>query len=268
MARSSIFSLGEHSEAKVKLYSNYLSIYLNILARAGFAEKIFIFDLLCGEGIYADGKKGSPIIALEKINDHYQANNQKCPTIAVRFNDSEKSEIEPNLYKIDRVQRFAKEIFKPPNVEVRYSHYDFREALEKAKTEFAASTKPVGLFFIDPYGYKIVTPNDIKEILALTNTEVLLFLPSSFMYRFAEKSLGKDFPGSEPLRAFLQELFQPNIPTFSSVYNFIAKIKEQFKIYLGNQVYVDTFTLQNQTNIFSLFFFHNKPSRFCEDGRI
>lgn len=29
----------EHSEAKVKLYGRYLSVYLNILHRAGFVKK-------------------------------------------------------------------------------------------------------------------------------------------------------------------------------------------------------------------------------------
>src|ERR1700690_1972905 len=68
-----------HSEAKLKLYDAYLAKYLNILARNPYVERIFIFDLLCGEGIYGENEKGSPIIALETIKDHYYANNRSCP---------------------------------------------------------------------------------------------------------------------------------------------------------------------------------------------
>jgi hypothetical protein len=45
-------NLLEHSEAKVKLYGTYLAKYLNILARSRYVEKVFLFDLLCGEGIF------------------------------------------------------------------------------------------------------------------------------------------------------------------------------------------------------------------------
>ena len=67
-------SLLEHSEAKIELYGSYLSVYLNILHRAGFAKRIFVFDLFCGEGIYENDAKGSPIIALDCIRNHYYSN--------------------------------------------------------------------------------------------------------------------------------------------------------------------------------------------------
>ena len=52
-----------HSEAKVLFYQKYLDIKLMILVCAHFTREIHIYDLFCGRGIYADGKKGSPIRA-------------------------------------------------------------------------------------------------------------------------------------------------------------------------------------------------------------
>ncbi len=84
----------EHSEAKVKLYGRYLSVYLNILHRAGFIKRIFIFDLFCGEGIYENGAKGSPIISLDCIHNHYYANKNSIPNMTVWFDDIGKSKLE------------------------------------------------------------------------------------------------------------------------------------------------------------------------------
>ena len=110
-------NLYDHSEAKVTLYSNYLSIYLNVLRHAKM-KTIYLYDLFCGEGIYEDGGKGSPIVALECIKNHYYANGQTCPNIRVTFNDSEKSKIEPGKWKSERVQEQAQGIFVPDTVKV------------------------------------------------------------------------------------------------------------------------------------------------------
>ena len=65
----------EHSEAKVSLYRAYLATYLSILSRVPSIQRIFLFDLMCGEGIYANGGKGSPVIATEVINPSCDLSN-------------------------------------------------------------------------------------------------------------------------------------------------------------------------------------------------
>lgn len=249
------FSMAEHSEAKVRLYGTYLGVYLNILARTPFIRRIFVFDLLAGEGIYENGQKGSPIVALESIERHHEANG-KCPDMELWFNDSEVSQIEPGLNKIDRVRRFADEIKRPSNVTVEYSREDFKIKFEQALRKISTSKNVAALFFIDPYGYKVVSPGDISEILSRDLTEALLFLPVSFMYRFAQKSINEDFPGSEPLRGFLTELGIENTDGFNSANEFISALKEGFSQYLSDKkAYVDTFTLESESNVYALFFF-------------
>ena len=53
----------EHSEAKVELYRKDLALYLNMLSHVPAVKRIFIFDLFCGEGIYENDSKGSPLVA-------------------------------------------------------------------------------------------------------------------------------------------------------------------------------------------------------------
>ncbi|UYN91888.1 MAG: three-Cys-motif partner protein TcmP [Anaerolineales bacterium] len=246
--------IGEHSLAKVRLYGYYLAIYLNILSRAGIASKILLFDLFAGEGKYKNEEKGSPIIALECIERHSKENGT-CPDIRIVFNDSGMSEIEPEKSKIQRVAEFAAQIPVPNNVEIVYSTQDFKDALKQAQIAFRAERRPAGLFFIDPFGYKEVPPDVIKDILAFGRTEVLLFAPISQMHRFATSAMHDDFPGSEPLKRFLTSLYGDTLPSFKSPEDFIEGIKQQFKNFLGAKFYVGSFSLDAGSNTYALFFF-------------
>lgn len=250
-------NLLEHSEAKVNLYGTYLAKYLNILARNPYVERVFLFDLLCGEGIYGNGEKGSPIIALESIKNHFYANNQSCPNMTVWLNDIGFSEIEPDLLKIKRVERFGDSIFRPSNVDIEFKNEDYETIYPKAVKLVNSSHKAKGLFFIDPYGYKAIKPDDIRNMLVGNNTEVLLWLPISFMYRFSNTATQNTFPGGEPLRDFIFTLFGNTPPLFKSVYDFIEKITDSFRIFLKDlDIFVDSFTLERGGgNIYCLFFF-------------
>lgn len=247
----------EHSQAKVELYGRYLSVYLNILSRVPSTNKIYVFDLLCGEGIYENDVEGSPLIALKSIKNHYFSHNQTCPNITVWFNDNGLSEIEKGVYKTERVKALCSQKFIPDNVTIEFYQEDFEKIYLRALQNVRLSPRSKGLFFIDPYGYKAVKPQHIRNILDSGNTEVILFLPASHMYRFAKKSMETSFPGSEPLREFLIELFQPNDFNFISVYDFIDQVKERFRNYLSQKdIFVDTFTLErDKQNVYCLFFF-------------
>ena len=87
-------TLLEHSEAKVRLYGKYLSAYLSILSKVQSIRQVFLFDLLCGEGEYENGAKGSPLIALDAIYQHYIGNSNTRPNLDIWFNDLEDSKIE------------------------------------------------------------------------------------------------------------------------------------------------------------------------------
>lgn len=147
MTRSHEDFAGEHSKAKVDLYAYYLAIYINIMALAGFASKILLFDLFAGEGEYENGLKGSPLAALEVVRRHYEKRGS-CPDMKIVFNDNGKSDIEKSRYKIDRVKEFADKIPVPQNVETFFTRQDFSEALAEAKKTFGAERKPVALFLL------------------------------------------------------------------------------------------------------------------------
>ena len=258
-------NLLDHSETKVLLYSRYLSIYLNVLSRSRI-KNIYLFDLFCGEGIYADGGKGSPIAALECIKNHYYANNETCPNIFVTFNDSENSKVEKGKLKVDRVKELASKIFTPTNVKIGYSKIEYEELIHKV----IERTNKMGdderaLIFIDPWGYKEIDPEELKMLLVNTKTEVILFLPVYFMSRFVNKSKGDlEYKGGEALRKFMSRLFDglDNVPYVKNQKNFIYLVQEQFKKYL-EVAYVDSFKIERENNNwFCVFFFTNNKKGF------
>jgi hypothetical protein len=114
------FSLLEHSQAKVDLYTKYLSIYLNVLYRASGIKHIYIYDLLCGEGKYMNGSFGSSLGAVKVIKDHYLSNGNSSKDISLFLNDSEESLIEPGKSKIQRNRELIKEFLLPENVKVHF----------------------------------------------------------------------------------------------------------------------------------------------------
>ncbi len=250
----------EHSKAKVELYTTYLAKYLNILSRVTYLDRIHLYDLMCGEGIYLDDSKGSPIVAMEKIKDHYYANNQSCPNMKVWFNDKDKSKIETDKFKIERVKERCSTIFKPNNVEVEYSKDDYSDLYPKIVSRIRDLENEKLLLFIDPYGYKQVQPSHLKEFLIGGKSEVILFLPASHMYRFANKSLSEDeFIGGLPLKEFLTPLFEINstLKRSRSSTHFIEQLKIAFRVYLKREViFVDTFSIErDRQNVYCLFFF-------------
>lgn len=257
-------NLLDHSEAKVALYGRYLSIYLNVLARSPI-RTIYLYDLFCGEGIYKDGGKGSPIVALECIKNHYYSNNESCPDIFIDFNDSEKSEIELGKFKVDRVKEFAKTIFRPSNVKVGYSKIDYTALIKKIiDRNNKLSYNERALLFIDPWGYKEIDPDDLKRLMVNGKTEIILFLPVYFMSRFANKSKNIEFKGGAALRKFLGKLFGSieAIPHITSQNEFIYRIQEQFKSFL-NLKYVDSFKIErDNNNWFCIFFFTSNKKGF------
>lgn len=257
-------SLLYHSEAKVNLYGKYLSIYLNVLSRSPI-KNIFLFDLFCGEGIYKDGGKGSAIVTLECIKNHFYSNNNTCPNIFIDFNDTEESEVEPGKLKIDRVKELSLKIFKPENVQIGFTKIDYNKLVLKViERTNALKTDERALVFIDPWGYKEIDPEDIKGLMSNGKTEVILFLPIYFMSRFANKAKDVDFKGGRALRLFMEKLFGSNsaIPHFDGQKEFIYSIQQQFKIYM-NLKYVDSFKIErDNNNWFCIFFFTSNKKGF------
>ena len=251
----------DHSTAKVNLYVKYLEKYLEIMFNVKYIRRIHLYDLLCGEGKYLDDKKGSPVYILETIERHYKENENTCPNMCIWFNDHGESRVEKGKRKIDRVKSICNGMFKPNNVEIRYTDLDFVSGVyPKLLNKIRGLKKHEKLLlFLDPYGYKDITPEHVHDILFESeneNVEIILFHPITYMYGFANKSLeDDDFKGGESLRRILKTLLGQENKTFRNKDEFISNLRRKYKEYLNNEIYVDTFTFESRNaNKYALFF--------------
>lgn len=239
----------DHSKAKVLLLQKYLEKYLNIISNDGFTEKIYVFDLFCGEGIYENDGEGSPIATMRTIKDlHFinKAKNKNIPKIDLFFNDKDESKIE-KLKSIILERKLHYEEYGSLN----FRSKDYKEIINSLSIYLEKLKNEKAFIFIDPYGYKEIRGSEIKRLLQGKKSEVLLFLPTQFMYRFNEKGT------PEALIEIIEELvdikeWKPS----TSVYQFIEQFKNALKQYLGTNFFVDTFAIEKDSaTVFCLFFF-------------
>lgn len=244
-------NLLNHSEAKVHLLGEYLKRYLNIISNDGYTEKINIYDLFCGQGEYENGGEGSPLVTLRKVKDTYFSiisnSNNKKPKIDCHFNDIDSLKIEVLKNSIS-----SKSLHYPIIGNLELTSIDYQTEVRRLSNVFKQFKNEKGFVFIDPYGYKDVKAKHIKELLNCGNkSEVLLWLPIQFMYRFSKSET------PESLQSLIDELeLSVKIEQTKNVWDFISILKNGFQNYLGKNYFVDNFSLKKEENtVFCLYFF-------------
>lgn len=239
----------DHSQAKVKLLEEYLNRFLNIISNDSKTDRIYLFDVFCGEGLYDNGGEGSPLVSLRVLkNLHYvnKAKNNRIPPVDVHFNDIKAEKIE-KLRKAISDKHLHYEEFG----QLTYTTEDYKALLPRLVRQIQGFGQQKAFVFIDPYGYKEIRASDIKNLLATKKTEVLLFLPTQFMYRF-------DNAGTpEALIEILDELVEyENWKPSTSATSFVKQFTEGLRQFLGPEFFVDTFLVQKDPQtLFCLFFF-------------
>lgn len=217
-----------HTQAKLDLFKGYLEHYLRVLGHADFCKQIHLFDIFCGAGLYDDGKKGSPLIAMDcirSINEEFVNKGKAIKPITLTVND-----FDPK--KIENVKNNA-DLHGIENCTVEYFNKDANEMLDiVAKRVSYYPIEHRNLIFIDPYGYSLISKNGIINLLNNKCTEIILFLPIMQMYRFTNKALNaKEKPQYEPLYKFIMSFFHDNSNIKSeTIFEYICLIKEALSI--------------------------------------
>lgn len=238
----------EHSEAKVKLLGEYLDRYLNIISNDRLTQAIHLYDLFCGEGLYENGGEGSPLIILKAVKElHFinKAKNNVIPPVNILFNDKAK-------FKVDKLKQViaSKKLYYPEFGKLDFSSFDYENLLPTVVQKCLHLRNEKAFIFIDPYGYKHIRASDIKRLMSSKKAEVLLFLPTQFMYRFDENGT------PESLIDIIDEVAGYDYWSTSSAHDFVAKFTEGLRSFMGDEYFVDTFLIQKDKNtLFCLFFF-------------
>lgn len=240
-----------HSKAKVSLYREYLEKYLRIITLAGY-KKVYLYDLFCGVGRYENGGKGSPLVTLDVVQNLYTGLPNASINIEILFNDANSAKIDNLKNIIDTEYPSSKQ-----TCSINYSKQKYNQVISGVKNKiltFGGGEKC--LLFIDPYGYKDIKVNDLKAFLQGEKVELLLFLPTSNIYRYSNTDTKKLNSGTQTTKAFLEDLFGDPVPQFNSNLDFVDQMKNTLRKSIKD-TYVDTFTLEStdKKNLYCLFFF-------------
>lgn len=242
-------NLLEHSEAKVKLLGEYLNRFLNIICNDGYTEKIEVYDLFCGEGLYEDGGEGSPLVIMRAVKDiHFinVAKTNKIPQIDCFFNDLDSAKTSSVKAAISN-----KSLYYDGFGEINFSSIDYKKYLIDLTEKLSKLKNSKAFVFIDPYEYKHIKISHIQQLMANNNSEVLLWLPTQFMYRFESNGT------PTALKDFIEELVPyDKWDSSDSIWIFVEQLKQAFQNAMGSGYFVDHFTIQKDNNtVFCLFFF-------------
>jgi three-Cys-motif partner protein len=241
-------NLLNHSEAKVGLLGEYLKRYISIITNDRYTKRIHIYDLFCGEGLYENDGEGSPLVILKAINEIHSTSTTRLNNVAIDcyFNDIDSRKVE----KVEQVIK-EKSLHSQGIGSLQFSSIDYKEMIKQLSGSLSKLANQKAFIFIDPYEYKHIEASQIKELMTHKNTEVLLWLPTQFMYRFESNGT------PEALKDFIEELVPyKEWKESDDIWKFITQLKEGFQAYMGNNFYVDTFTIQKDAStVFGLYFF-------------
>lgn len=240
-----------HSKAKVAFYREYLTRFLSIMSVSKYCENVNIFDLFCGRGIYADGGHGSPIQAMETIQ-RVRQDHPSNTHIRLYLNDLVRKHV-------DGVKEYIDKNFSDNLCSVKYLNAPAANLFEQLPSFLANAPKESrNLLFIDPYGYKEIHKRTLAQLMSNRRTEILLFLPISFMHRFTHYAFdGNANKGAQPLREFISEFFEENHPVRGDRPMDVKQyIKELEKAFSFNGTYLTTsyFIKRDSKNYFAVFY--------------
>lgn len=115
------------------------------------------------------------------------------------------------------------------------------------------------LLFIDPYGYKSIHKDTLEKLMRNGKTEIILFLPVSFMHRFKDYALDPEASESvTPLRKFTEDFFPEGHPMRNgdeemNVHDYIDYLKEAFSY--GGKYYTASYQIEREKGKFFALFF-------------
>lgn len=236
-----------HTEAKLKFYISYLSRYLNILVTSKDINKIMIYDMFCGMGVYDDGKKGSAIRAVDTV---FQVNKDpdNATEVYLHFND----------INSDKIKKLKQQISAPAlaanNIKVTYSSIEASSLISKLPVGFSTQSRHTrNLVFIDPYGYKAINREDLAKIITAGRSEIILFLPIEQMNRFKDKAIGDVVdPSFKALHDFIEK-FKLDITSIETEKELVKAIERSMRF--TAESYSTSYLIKNLNGHYYALFF-------------
>lgn len=236
-----------HSEVKAEFFRKYLQRYIRIIGLSDQFTQVNIFDVFCGTGIYDNGKKGSPIAAFESVKAFREEYPENKVKMNLFVNDSASEKVGAVRAYIDSENRgYCRVNYTNNPADVSFKDISGILSQQSGRTR--------NLVFVDPYGYKEIDRNALEDILRNGRTEMIMFLPISFMRRFTSV-IDKDEAPFLPLKKFVNSFFPPGHPIHTTTLSFEEYVRAVKNALRFGHYYSTSFEIErDSSNRYALFF--------------
>lgn len=251
-------SYDEESLVKLDLYRKYLQAWLPVFLNAAKLQvtRMQVFDFFAGPGHDIGGTNGSPLIALNAIQEALAADNLNSPEIHLYLNEFSKS-------KFRELQSVCNDhpIVKTRQIVIHYSNKTFADVFEEWEPLFSKNEADrfttANLLFLDQNGTKEVNESVFKRIVAAERTDFLFFIASSFIFRFKDQP--QNIAGTPIIKSDFDGM---------TMKTFHRKVCEAYRRWLpkNHEYYLAPFSLAKGTgsNIYGVVFGSGHPAGICK----
>lgn len=160
----------EQSAIKTAIVTNFYSTYINIIKNSIGKEcdRLYYIDLFAGPGRYKDGKASTPLKVLDIVEKHNLADKISCV-----FNEKENEfycQLKENLesHSVFQKMKFKSQIY---NMDAK--SVPIESIINKHCPIFS---------FIDPFGYKNISVNQVWKLVQNAGSDCILFFNANRIY--------------------------------------------------------------------------------------
>jgi three-Cys-motif partner protein len=171
---------------KLEIFRHYIREWLPVFMTrkrdgSNRTKYVSIYDFFAGPGQDSAGNPGSPLIIVDEIKTYCMNNADFKADIAVRmiFNDVEEAYVEQLRRSVEAIA------CDQACCRIEYSALPFQQVLPD---HISSMNEPwnANLVIMDQFGVKEVTPDVIRSLAQCSATDILFFISTSFIRRFAD----------------------------------------------------------------------------------
>jgi three-Cys-motif partner protein len=235
----------KETKLKLEIFRGYIREWLPVFLAKRTFKTISLYDFFAGPGRDVRGEKGSPLIIIEEIKGYFSS--PKTPKaqgveINLYFNDDVKS-------KYLELKKAVEEegISKYFNVEL--DNKDFTAAF-KNKFRAISAADTANLVILDQSGVKHITQDVFKKIMGCRATDVLFFISSSTVKRFA---------GENCIDQYLPGISKEQIDKHDAghIHRFMCNEYYRKLVPPGKEYHLAPFSIKKDSNVYGLIFGSN-----------
>jgi len=167
---------------KLEIFKRYIREWLPVfMTQPEKFDKINFYDFFAGVGYDAKKNPGSPLIVCQEVRSFCETGSKEKSAIPVQmvFNDIK-------LAYIDKLKVAIQDVICSRNCcSVRFFNKSFSTLLDDCLSDMKNS-RQANLVIMDQVGVKEVTPSIVHKILETGATDILFFISSNYIKRFAD----------------------------------------------------------------------------------